>query len=173
MKAKFYVLAMLLGGLTIFVWGAVSHMALPFWENVMHEVPNEQAVVDALKAGNVENGIYYGMQGLFMSVFLRPDMAEIGMEANNLVLEFVSNALLALVIAWLLVRASVRGTLNRAWFAFMVGLAAWLSVNVSYWNWYNFPFAYILLEFVDLGIGAFLAGLVIAWLMEKQRVVTA
>lgn len=168
MRAKFYVLAMLLGGLTIFVWGAVSHMALPFWENVMHEVPNEQAVVDALKAGNVQNGIYYGMQGLFMSVFLRPDMAEIGMEANNLVFEFVSNALLALVIAWLLVRASVRGTLNRAGFAFMVGLAAWLSVNVSYWNWYNFPFAYILLEFVDLGIGAFLAGLVIAWLMDKN-----
>ena len=173
MKAKFYLLAALLGALVLFVWGAIAHMALPFWDDVMHELPNEQAVVDALKSSGVSNGIYYGMQGMLLVTFFGHGMSDDTDMGTYMVTEFISNVLVALVLAWLLMRANVQGTLNRGVYAGMIGLLGWLSINVSSWIWYHYPFAYISLEAVDNVIGAFLAGLVIAWLMKKTKVAAA
>jgi hypothetical protein len=169
MKAKFYFLAGLLGGITLFVWGALTHMAIPFWEDVMHQIPNEQAVVDAMKNAGVQNGIYYGNQGLFLVTFFGKGMAD-GISMGPLMLiEFITDVIVALFLAWILMRAAVNGVWARARFALVVGLMAWVAINVSYWNWYNFPFAYIVLEFVDTGLGMLVGGLVIAWLVEKQH----
>ena len=172
MKVKFYLQSALLAGLVIFAWGAFVHMAIPFWEDVMHELPNEQVVVDAIKSTGAPNGIYYGMQGMLLVLFLGHGMtsATDGM-GTYMALEFISDVLVAFVLAWMLLRTNVRGVLNRGLYAAVLGVLGWLSINVSSWIWYHFPFAYILLEAVDNVIGIFFAGLVISWLMNKQRTV--
>jgi MFS family permease len=169
MKVKFYLLATLLGGIVIFVWSAFAHMAIPGWESVMHELPNEQAVVDAMKSAGVQNGMYYGTQGVFLVTFFGQGMADgVGM-SSYMILEFISDALLALVLAWLLTHSHARGTSKFAFFAVMVGLTGWLNVNLSNWNWYHFPFGYVLMEALDQIVGLFLAGLLIGWLIKRER----
>jgi len=174
MKFKFYLLSALLGGLVIFIWGMFAHMALPWWEDVMLRVPNEQAVVDAMKSNGVQNGMYYGVQGMFLVTFFGQGMADNGQGMRSyMVKEFISDALLALILAWLLLRANARGLLAVGVYSGFVGLAGWLNGNVSNWIWYHFPFRYIALEALDQIIGVFLAGLVIAWLMNKQQLAGA
>jgi hypothetical protein len=169
MKAKFYLVSLLLGGLVIFVWGAFSHMALPWWNDVMREIPNEQALADVMRTNGMENGMYYGMQGLFLVKFFGKGMSD-GISMGPLMLmEFISDLLVALVLTWLLVRANTRGTLRLALYAAAVGLAGWLTTNVSNWIWYNFSFGYIILEALDQIIGVFLAGLVIGKLIKRER----
>jgi hypothetical protein len=169
MKTKYYLLAALLGGIVIFVWGAFSHMALPWWEDVMHRFPNEQPVVDALKANGVQNGMYYGMQGFFLVTFFGQGMNDNAAMGPLMIEEFISDALAAFVLAWLLMRANVRGVAKMGLFAGMVGLTGWIAGNLSNWIWYNFAFGYVLLEAVDQVIGFVLAGLVIAWLIKRER----
>jgi len=167
MKAKFYLLAGLLGGITLFAWGALTHMALPIWKDVMHEIPNEQAMVDVMKSSGIQNGIHYGMQGFFLVTFFGKGMDDgVGM-GGLMITEFILDVMIALLLAWILLRTTATGVLKRARFALMIGLMAWVAINVSYWNWYHFPFAYIVLEFLDSGLGMFVGGLVIAWLIEK------
>ena len=173
MNAKFYLLAALLGGIVLFAWGAVAHMAIPFWDDVMLQVPNEQAVVDALKSSGVSNGIYYGMQGMLLVTFFGHGMSDNAGMGSYMVAEFISDVLVALVLAWLLLRINVRGTLNRGFYAGIIGVFGWLSINVSSWIWYHYPLAYISLEAVDNVPGTFLAGLVIAWLMKKTKLAVA
>jgi hypothetical protein len=149
-------------------------MALPFWDDVMHQLPNEQAVVDALQSTGTSNGLYYGMQGLFMVVFLGHGMTSATDNMGTyMTIEFISDVLVALVLAWILLKTNARGVSKIGFFAAMLGVLGWLNQNISYWNWYHFPFGYVLLEAVDNVIGTFLAGLVIAWLMNKTKVQTA
>ena len=175
MKAKFYLLAALLGGLTIFVWGFIIHMGLhSVWEMTMSPLPNEQAIVDVLKSAHASNGMYYGLQGIFMTLFLEPGQTNMTSHMGPLlVIEFITDMLVALVLAWLLVRTNIVGNGKRALFAGGVGLAGWININLSYWNWYRHPFSYTVLEAVNDVMAVLLAGLVIAWLMNKQRPVTA
>ena len=169
MKAKFYLLAALLGGIVIFIWSAFSHMAIPGWGSVMHPIPNEPAVVDAMKSSGVQNGMYYGMSGIFLVTFFGQGMNDGVSMAPLMMMEFVSDALVAFVLAWLLARANARGIRRLAFFAVMVGLAGWLNVNLSYWIWYHFSFGYILLEALDQIVGVFLAGLLIGRLIKGER----
>ena len=43
------VLAGLVGGLVVFAWSAFSHMVLPTREAGIRQIPNEDAVLSALK----------------------------------------------------------------------------------------------------------------------------
>src|SRR5213593_2117128 len=53
-------LASLLGGIAMFVWSAIAHMALPLGDAGIREIPNEPAVLSALQ-GNIaeQTGLYY------------------------------------------------------------------------------------------------------------------
>src|SRR5947209_16865992 len=51
-------LAAVLGGVTMFMWGAFSHMVLNLEGDMIHQVPNEAAVVAAMKDNIKEDGVY-------------------------------------------------------------------------------------------------------------------
>jgi hypothetical protein len=51
MFTKKMVLASLLGGLTMFVWGALSHTVIPFSEDSLLGFTNEDAIVQGIMAG--------------------------------------------------------------------------------------------------------------------------
>ncbi len=71
MHAKFLLLAVLLGGLTIFFGGALSHTALAL-PGARYPLKDAAAVIDAIRAQAPANGVYYDSRGLLAVVALRP-----------------------------------------------------------------------------------------------------
>src|SRR5262249_33656674 len=57
------IVASLLAAVVLFVWGAVWWMALPFAGWAMKPMPNEEAVVAALKTGLPDSGTYFSPYG--------------------------------------------------------------------------------------------------------------
>ena len=53
------IIAAVVGGVLLFFWGFVAHMLLPFSEKAMKPVPNETAVLEAVRGNVTENGVYF------------------------------------------------------------------------------------------------------------------
>ena len=181
---KKVILGGLLGGLVLFGWGAVSHMALPLGEAGVRSMPAsvEPAVLAAMKTAMNERAIY---------IFPGMDMSHSPTEAEQKAwqekynagpagivvfnptpqgnfgrwfgIEFVGNVLAALMAA--IVILHVPGSVGLGKRALLVGLFGLLEgfdIDVSQWNWYSFPTTYMLAQLVDHLVGWFLAGLVLA-----------
>src|SRR5436190_22537320 len=56
---KRILLAAVLGGIALFIWGSVSHLGLGLGEIGIKELPNEPAVLAALKTGISDPGFYF------------------------------------------------------------------------------------------------------------------
>ena len=52
------IIAGFLGAVVLFIWGFISWAVLPFNSQTMLALPNEDTVLAALKAGNIESGLY-------------------------------------------------------------------------------------------------------------------
>ena len=53
-------LAGLLGGIAMFIWTSLAHMALPLGEAGVREIPNESGVLDSLETNiGKKSGFYY------------------------------------------------------------------------------------------------------------------
>ncbi len=52
-------------------------------------------------------------------------------------------------------------------FGAAVGLMGWLAISVAYWNWYQFPSAYILAEGFNQVIAWALAALVFSIVLRR------
>jgi hypothetical protein len=185
------VLAAILGGLLMFVWGAVSHMLLPFQREALKPVPNEAAVLSALSTDLGQPGMYYfpwidmsgnatpeqkadwerrlasGPSGLMI---YKPNGGET-MSPRQLVSEFVSCAIAAFLGALLLVQLP-GGLGRRALSLSLVGVAAWLSISVSQWTWYGFSTPFLLGDLVDQFGGWLLAGFGMAAVLKPRRIRT-
>src|SRR5262249_32247822 len=64
--AKRVILAGILGGILVFVWGFVSHMLLPIGEMGVHVLPDENAVVGPIR-NTVKASGFYLFPGMDMS----------------------------------------------------------------------------------------------------------
>jgi hypothetical protein len=54
------ILAGVLGGIAMFIWTSIAHMALPLGHAGIRELPNEQAVLAAMQTGiGDKNGLYF------------------------------------------------------------------------------------------------------------------
>lgn len=182
---KKIVLAAFAGGLVLFVWGAVSHMATPLGEMGLSNLPNEEPVLNALGASIPEPGLYFypgfdmknatdeeraaweekiktGPSGLLL---YRPSGGE-AMSPRQLGSEVLSNVFAAWIAA--IVVAMISAPFGRrVLIVGLLGLFAWLSISASHWIWYGFPTAFVGAELVDQVVGWLLAGLVIAKIVPR------
>ena len=78
----------------------------------------------------------------------------------------VSNIAAALVVGMILMLASVSFS-RGVTIATLVGLAGWLSINVSYWTWYRFPTNFVTAELIDQIVGWLLAGFVLGFILQR------
>jgi hypothetical protein len=93
-----------------------------------------------------------------------------GMTAQLLIAEFVKEVAVSLIAAFLLAQTLLAAYGARAGFVALVGLAAGLTTNVSYWNWYGFPGDYtIAYASIDV-IGYVVAGLAIAAILKQRTI---
>ena len=179
------IIAALIGGILMFAWGAVAHIFLGVGEAM--PMPNETAMAAAMKANITDPGIYFmpGMdmkkqateeektafaakykEGPIAILVYRPTGDEI-MSPKQLGIELASNIAAALVVGMILIFAAVswgRGVIIST----LVGMAGWLSINVSYWDWYGFPTNFVTSELIEQVVGWLLAGFVMGYILRHR-----
>jgi hypothetical protein len=181
----------IVGGLLIFLWGYISHMALGVFP--VKSLPNEAAL--ELKKDLTDPGFYYfpGMDDMTGKSAAEQKAAEEDFTARHragptgiliyqptgadpmhprqLAIELASNVLCALIASFLLSKAGPAFSKygERVLFVTLLGLCAWLSISVSYWNWYRYPGDYIAGELIDQVIGFAIGGLAIAAIVKPAR----
>ncbi|HKQ49797.1 MAG TPA: hypothetical protein VJZ71_17115 [Phycisphaerae bacterium] len=186
MQGRKVITAGALGGMAMFVWGAVAHMALPLGEMGMRDLPNEHMFIPAMKMSIKERGWYRippmnlndtseaaqkareekVKTGPLGVLIFDPD----GMKPMWMLLmgEFLSN-----VLAGLLLAAVLSGLNAGKATGFLVGagmgLFGWLAISASYWNWYRFPTVFTMSEMMQQLIGGALTGLAIGWVLSRRK----
>ena len=179
-------LAGLVGGLVMFVWGAVSHMLLPL--GTMGIKPAPAAIVPDLSKHLAEPGLYMfpgmvsekpsqqqldeynatyerGPRGL---IVYDPVPGIKALSPAQLIAELLTNILAAFLASWILARIG-ESILQKACLAGLIGAIAWLSISASHGIWYRFPRAFIMAECIEQVVGWFLSGLVIALCVRVQH----
>ncbi len=181
-----------LGGLVLFVWGAISWMALPWHTMTFEKFKDESSVAQAISANAGHSGIYLlpnphkqdsslseaqrkaaeedgmkrMMEGPFMFASVSPHGS--GSMSTMMGIGLATQILAALMATWLVLQTSGLTCWGRVGFLVMLGLTAGVITNLQHWNWWNFSTAYTAVCFGDLLIGWFLAGLVIAKIVPAR-----
>ena len=168
-------------GVVLFVWGAISHMALPIGEMGIDIIEDEAEFIGAMENSIRNKGLYFfpsrgmhadpsgpeyraweqmyreGPRGILV---YHPDGAE-PMSVRQLVTQLFSNVVCGLIAA--LVVSFTNGCFRqRLLCVALLGPFVWFAISVPYWNWYGFPGDFSLAALIDLAVGWSLAGLVIA-----------
>ncbi|MBK7404063.1 MAG: hypothetical protein IPJ41_05390 [Phycisphaerales bacterium] len=187
MKPIRVLVAAFVGGIIVFAWGAVSHMMLPIGDMGIQNLPDEEAFAPVIREHIKSPGLYLfpgmppegrteagmaewtgrvkaGPNGiLIVDPGQGPDQI---MPPSMLAIEWGANTLAALVAAAVL--SGLRGPLVcRAGIVGLLGVFAWLSIDVSYWNWYKFPTMQTLGELIDQAVGWSLAGLAMSAIIPR------
>jgi hypothetical protein len=186
-------LTAILGGIVMFIWTSIAHMALPLGEVGIREIPNESAVVSAMHSNiGEQTGLYIfpgpGVGKNASREEKNEAMKHVAekMAANPsgilmyhapgrpfaigkwLGIEFGTELLEAILVVFLLAQTRIVSFAGRVGFVLVVGILAAITTNVSYWNWYGFPGAYTASYMLIQIIGFLLVGVVAALLLPKR-----
>ena len=183
-------LAGVIGGIVMFIWTSIAHMALPLGEAGINEIPNESAVLGAMQSSISDKTGLYIFPGLGVGKnATREEKSEAmkqmqqKMAANpsgilmyhppgrpfafgkSLAVEFSTEVLQAILVIWLLAQTRIGSFGGRVGFVLIAGILAAITTNIWYWNWYDFPgvytASYILIEIVGFVLVGVVAGLVL------------
>lgn len=180
----------LIGGILMFVWGVAAHMALglgevgiklPTNENIalsgLQQGLGEQAGVymlpslDPKKMGDVAEVRTYSIKAVrspYAFVVYQPqgtDMMRMGPQIGR---QWASDTLSALALAFVMGLAVV-GFRRRLAIAAAAAIFAWLSTLLPYWNWYRFPLDFTLAALVEQLVGWLIAGAAMAWWLGRSE----
>ena len=174
-------LAGLAAGLAMFIWSSIAHVATPLGTIGISTLPDESVTVGNLASAIGDRGGLYlfpapnGASGPSTSAATAPGgflvfnpQSATSMQPKNLVIEFLTELAEGVLAAWLLAQTAIAGFVQRTGFVAILGLAAAITTNIPYWNWYSFPLDYTLAYgFIEL-IGYVVAGLVLAALLKSK-----
>jgi hypothetical protein len=184
------ILAGILGGIAFFAWSSIAHLATDLGQTGLSELPNEQAVVNDLKANLTAPGLYffpgYGLgpnathsQKMAAMKDLAPRIkaGPIGLmvyhptgydalSPRQMLTELGTNIVQVLLAVFLLGQTTITSFAGRWRFITVAGVLAAISTNISYWNWYGFPGNYTLAYISVIAMGFVCAGLVAAALVK-------
>jgi len=183
----------ILGGIVMFIWTSIAHMALPLGEVGIGEIPNESAVLSSMQSTiGEQSGLYvFPGPGIGKNATRREKndamkhMVE-KMAANPsgilmyhapgrpftfgkwLGIEFGTELFEAILVVFLLAQTRITTFAGRVGFVLVAGILAAITTNVSYWNWYGFPSAYTAgYMFIQI-VGFFLVGIVAALVLPRR-----
>ena len=181
-------IAGVIGGIVMFVWGAVAHMALGIGDMGMKAPTDEAAVMAALKEGLPAEGVYYlpylapekmgdaaaveaysarAVASPYAYVVYQPQGRDPMDMGRNLGMQFVSDTLAALVVSFVLALGAFSFS-RRVLMAGALGLFSWLTISVPYWNWYRFPLDLTTGNLIEKVVGWLVAGAGIAWWLGRR-----
>ena len=186
-------LAGILGGVVMFVWTSIAHMALPLGEAGINEIQNESAVLNAMQSSMGDKTGLYIFPGLGVGKNATREEKNEAMKqmqqriaanpsgilmyhppgrqfafGKALAVEFSTEVLQAILVIWLLVQTRIGSFAGRVGFVLIAGILASITTNVSYWNWYGFPGVYIASYILIETVGFALVGLIAALMLRKS-----
>jgi hypothetical protein len=191
-------MAGILGGIVMFIWTSIAHMALPLGEAGIGEIPNESAVLSAMQSNiGDQTGLYiFPGPGLGKNATRQEKdeaMKHMGekMAANPsgilmyhapgrplalgklLGVEFGTELLEAILVVFLLAQTPIASFAGRVGFVLVAGILAAIATNVSYYNWYGFPRVYTASYMLTQIVGFLCVGIVAAVVLRKTTFRTA
>lgn len=187
------ILAGVLGGIAMFIWTSIAHMALPLGEAGIQEIPNEQAVLAAMQTNigdkpglyifpgpglgpnatqqekheamkHMEEKIATNPSGILM---YHPTGRTLAM-GKWLGTEFATELLESILAVFLLAQTGLASFGARLGFVTVAGILAAIATNVSYWNWYGFPTVYTAAYMLIQVVGFICIGIVAALVLGKS-----
>src|SRR5215472_4945257 len=148
-------LAGVLGGIAMFVWTSIAHMALPLGEAGINEIPNESAVLGAMHTSLGDNAGLYIFPGLGVGKNASREEKNEAMKqmqqritanpsgilmyhpyhppgrqfafGKSLAVEFSTQVLQAILVIWLLAQTGIASFAGRVGFVLIAGLLASLT----------------------------------------------
>ena len=178
----------LAAGIMVFMWGAISHMATPIGKMGFRPFPNEDSLIAAMKGSIHETGVYHFpdmpdsktsseseasaweakyKQGPTGFLVYHTDGDE-AMSPRQLLTELGSSIFAGLLAAVVLSQVK-SGYVGRVLIVTLMGTFGFVSINISYWNWYRFPLDFTTGAALDEIIGWFLGGLVLAAIVGPPK----
>src|SRR6478736_88297 len=186
-------LAGVIGGIVMFIWTSIAHMALPLGEAGINEIPNESGVLSAMQSSMGDNSVLYIFPGLGVGKNATREEKNEAMKqmqqriaanpsgilmyhppgrqfafGKSLAVEFSIEVLQAILVIWLLAQTGIDSFAGRVGFVVIAGILAAITTNVSYWNWYGFPGVYTASYMLIEIVGFLLVGIVAALLLRKR-----
>jgi hypothetical protein len=186
-------IAGILGGVVMFVWGFVSHEILPIGELGVKVMPNEDAVTSALQTNLGDSPGFY----IFPAGGLTPGATRQQKEAamkkaeeqmasgaggvlvyrpkrvfnfpKRLAIEFVTDVIASLLACFLLGQTRLSSFGGKVGFVFVVGIIAGIFTNVQYMNWFGFPKIYTIGVMTTQIVGFLLVGIVAALIVRTRE----
>ncbi|CAM5275120.1 hypothetical protein [Rhodanobacter lindaniclasticus] len=187
----------LIGGIVMFLWGVAAHMALGLGEVGLRLPVNENVALSGLQQGlGDQAGVYilpaldpqqmddaaavrtYAIKAVrspYAWVVYQPrgtDMTRMGPQIGR---QWASGTLASLALAFVMGLAAL-GFRRRLAMAAAAAVFAWLTSMLPYWNWYRFPLDFTLAALAEQLIGWLLAGAAMAWWLgrgERPRAAAA
>ncbi|MEQ9403607.1 MAG: DUF1761 domain-containing protein [Cyclobacteriaceae bacterium] len=180
------ILALFLATIALFVWNAVSWMALPFHENSLKSIP-DGALSDNISNVMMESGVYHypGMPGEGRTESEVLNLLKEGPRVTLMVyqagssdlfnpmdflMSFLLNFVICGVLFLLIIRLNVKSMGEVIKWSLILGLLVSLSSDFALMNWFKFSSIYTLANSMDHLIGFVVAGLVI-WMVLKKELV--
>lgn len=176
-------LAAIVGGLIVFVWGFVSHTKLNLTESTFKPVPKEDAMHGLVK--DMQPGIY-GLPYCAPSadatqkeawekkyqegnaILVRGPSHEQSMSPQTLMFQGASCVVGALILALFLgAGSSAAGAVMRLFAGAAIGVFAWVSQDAPNWIWYRFPWDYEQAVLINAVVGWAAAAFVMALILKK------
>ena len=196
---KKVLLGAVVGGIVVFIVGSLLHTVLGLGKVGVKAIPQEEAVLFAMRAAVHESGFYY-----FPAPNMTPGrskeqvqaddaayMARFKQEPSGILVftapsgspmnfgkllggEFVIDVVAAFFLACILAMgAGGRSSYWKRVFAVtLAGLFAGLFLGLEYWNWYGFPTSYTCAFIVNVLLDWFFAGLAMAAIVKQPAVQT-
>jgi hypothetical protein len=178
-------LAGILGGIVMFIWTSIAHMALPLGEAGISEIRNETAVLSAMQTNIGDNTGLYIFPGLGLGKNASRQKKSEAMKhmgekiaanpsgilmyhasgrpfalGKSLGIEFGTELLESILVVFLLAWTRIGSFAGRVGFVLVAGILSATATNVSYWNWYGFPGVYTASYVVIQIVGFLLVGIV-------------
>jgi hypothetical protein len=180
----------LVGGIVMFMWGALAHLALGLGNVGIKTPVNENIVLTSLQQGlGTKPGVYIvpwidpGRMGdasaiqayaaksrnsPYAWIVYMPQGEDLTQMGRQLPRQWASDTLAALALAFVLAFAGL-GFGRRIAIAGAVAIYAWLNTMVPYWNWYRFPADFVHAALIEQLIGWLLAGAAMAWWLGRSE----
>jgi len=186
-------LAGVLGGIGMFVWTSIAHIALPLGEAGINEISNESVVLSAMQSNIGDKTGLYIFPGLGVGKDATREEKNEAMKqmqqkiaanpsgilmyhppgrqfafGKSLAIEFTTEVLQAILVIWLLAQTRIDSFGGRVGFVLIAGILAAITTNISYWNWYGFPGVYIASYMLIEIVGFAFVGVTAALVLRKR-----
>ncbi len=188
---KRIIIAALPGAAVYFVWQMLTWMLIPIHGPTVAALPDEDTIRDALVEQDIESGVYIVPSGNDDEDMMDPESEFVKrhqagpifaiyfhkgglepMSGSVLGLGFLIDFLGAAIVASTLscaVSGTCRSYPQRVGFVTGFGVFLALMGHVAYYNWMHFDGFYTAMFVVDVVVGWFLVGLVVAAIIRPPR----